>query len=533
MATIRPVCSATARKLSGDELAETGVVPPNECFDAEKVLAGERDDRLEVDRQFVAVQGSLQVAVEVEAVHVRFVHRRLEHHHAVLALSFGDVHRRIGVAHHRLGVFPELNECNPDAGPNVESTLGDELPACRTIAGSARGSRRVRLIVHVAQQDGELVATEPSNHVAVADTTLQASSDLDQQRIARGVSEAVVDRLEVVEVDEQDRPVSAVVIVDGLLQMRAEQGAVGQASERIVRRLKRQSALEHPELLERLFQSAVLQCGCGVVGQSLGQTCVRRIEPDDLTEAIGDHQRTGDTDLAAQRGDDRIPIAAQRQELGGRPLHVRTENRGLAGSQQADQQVVALAQCLQGLHLIARPDPHTHRLFARLGEVDQLGSFGVEGVTGMPEEVDDRRFQLRRLVQQLRRLVQEVETLVSATLRRVRPIGQVGTRRRYDQQPGDARLSVENDHRDDAEARREDRRDRIRSAAPARRSVRRQKPVEIEMTTNTRTTEISASMSRAKPPCNKTAWSSGERRVASPRNTATANDWWSTRTRRR
>ena len=111
--------------------------------------------------------------------------------------------------------------------------------------------------------------------------------------------EAVVDRLEVVEVDEQHRSVTTVVVVDGLLEVRAEQGAVGQTGERVVRRLKRQSALEHSELLERLFESAILQRGRGVVGQGLCQTRVCRIESDDLTEAIGNHQCAGDPNLAA------------------------------------------------------------------------------------------------------------------------------------------------------------------------------------------------------------------------------------------
>ena len=53
-------------------------------------------------------------------------------------------------------------------------------------------------------------------------------------------------------------------------------------------------------------------------------------------------------------------------------------------------------------------------------------------------------------------------------------------------------------------------------AAPARRSVSRQEPVEMEMTTNTRTTEMRASMSSARPPFNKTAWSSGVRRACQP-----------------
>ena len=135
-----------------------------------------------------------------------------------------------------------MNESNADAGTDVEAPLRDR---CRHIERSedrCRRRGRARRILGVAQQDGELVTTEASNHISVGDTALQTSGDLDQQRIASGVSEAVVDRLEVVEIDEQHGAVTPVVLPDGLLQMRAEQRAVGQTRERIVQRLKCQSA---------------------------------------------------------------------------------------------------------------------------------------------------------------------------------------------------------------------------------------------------------------------------------------------------
>ena len=117
----------------------------------------------------------------------------------------------------------------------------------------------------------------------------------------------------------------------------------------------------------------------------------------------------------------------------------------------------------------------------------------------MAQQLDDRRFELGRLVQQLGRLVQEVETLVAPALRGVRPVGEVGAGSWHDQQPGDARLSVDHDHGDDAEAGREDRRDSPKPT-PERRSASRHEPAEIEMTTNTKMTESTASTSSARPP---------------------------------
>ena len=56
----------------------------------------------------------------------------------------------------------------------------------------------------VLGQDRELVAAEPGDQVVVADEAADPLGDRDEQRVAGGVAEGVVDDLEVVEVDEQD-----------------------------------------------------------------------------------------------------------------------------------------------------------------------------------------------------------------------------------------------------------------------------------------------------------------------------------------
>ena len=62
----------------------------------------------------------------------------------------------------------------------------------------------VVVVLDVLEQDAELVAAEPGRRVAVAQAAAQPGRHLPEQRVAGGVPEAVVDGLEVVEVDEQD-----------------------------------------------------------------------------------------------------------------------------------------------------------------------------------------------------------------------------------------------------------------------------------------------------------------------------------------
>ena len=56
-----------------------------------------------------------------------------------------------------------------------------------------------------SQQDDELVAAEPGDGVRAADDVLQARAERDEEVVAGLVAERVVDRLELVDVEQQHR----------------------------------------------------------------------------------------------------------------------------------------------------------------------------------------------------------------------------------------------------------------------------------------------------------------------------------------
>ena len=93
--------------------------------------------------------------------------------------------------------------------------------------------------LHLLEQDAELVAAEAGHGVAGADAAAEAGGHRRQEPVAGGVAEAVVDGLEVVEVDEQHgaEVAGAAAAVEGVLHPVAEQAAVGQPGERVVERL--------------------------------------------------------------------------------------------------------------------------------------------------------------------------------------------------------------------------------------------------------------------------------------------------------
>ena len=70
---------------------------------------------------------------------------------------------------------------------------------------AARGVHGLLRIGEVAEQQGELVAAEARHGVAGPDDLAQPLRDLDQQHVAPGVAEALVDGLEAIDVEEQHR----------------------------------------------------------------------------------------------------------------------------------------------------------------------------------------------------------------------------------------------------------------------------------------------------------------------------------------
>ena len=88
----------------------------------------------------------------------------------------------------------------------------------------------------ILQDDDELIAAKPGDHVASPHAAPQPAADLGQQAIAGVMAEEIVDDLEAIEIDEQHRqlPVPAPRQLDGKVQQLVEQLAVRQVREAVV-----------------------------------------------------------------------------------------------------------------------------------------------------------------------------------------------------------------------------------------------------------------------------------------------------------
>ena len=136
-----------------------------------------------------------------------------------------------------------------------------------------RHTRRPLAVLHVLQDDRELVAPQPRHRIGTAGAGLQPLGHLLQQLVAPVVAQGVVDVFEMVQVNEQQRKLRAGLlrVLHALLQPVLEQGAVGQRGQRIEigqrvvvpLRLAHQPHARHGHPCQRRQQQADDQAGQG------------------------------------------------------------------------------------------------------------------------------------------------------------------------------------------------------------------------------------------------------------------------------
>ena len=222
------------------------MVPAEQRLDACHRAGHDVHLRLVLEDQLVALDGAAQVVGECEALgdpDLQFVGVELV---VVAAVRFRLVHRGVGLLQQRLGVgIPEWVEGCADAGGHEDLGARER---------NAHGEFAQQLVEHhlelfdarqILDQDGELIAAQAPDGVLAAQAPFEALADLLQELVAGRVAERVVDVLEVVEVDEEQRqqPFVPARALHGLGQPVAEQIAIGQARQRIELRERARSVL--------------------------------------------------------------------------------------------------------------------------------------------------------------------------------------------------------------------------------------------------------------------------------------------------
>ena len=120
--------------------------------------------------------------------------------------ALGGVHRDVGTAEQLVARRPVLwRDGDSDARPRLERNAGDLEQLGDHGSEPLGNDERARRVGCVLGDDGELVTAEARDELSGAERGGEPLRDLDEQLVAAVVTERVVDLLEPVEVDEEDR----------------------------------------------------------------------------------------------------------------------------------------------------------------------------------------------------------------------------------------------------------------------------------------------------------------------------------------
>ena len=214
--TIRPVSSASGMNDSGGTRPRTGCCQRTSASKPTIRSVVEVDQRLVVDAQLAALDRAPEVVLHVDPVHRLVGHRRLEQRRSAAdGVGLGADHRDLGLAEHLVRRRPArpadgdpsdalMNQSRPPIGNGARSSCADPLG---DPAGVVDVDDRV-------EDDPELVAAEARDRVARPERADEALADRGQEPVADGVADALVDDLEPVEVEQDDRDRVGVVGLD-------------------------------------------------------------------------------------------------------------------------------------------------------------------------------------------------------------------------------------------------------------------------------------------------------------------------------
>ena len=215
--------------------------PAQQRLDSADLAAAQVDLRLPRKRQLGPRERRAQVGFELDAALHLEVHGLVIEHALPAPRHFGPAHREIGVAHQPVsGAAIGRKHADAHRRPQlVRLRMDHERVAHRLqqLFGDARG---VAGRIDGRQQDHELVAAETRHHVLVAHAVADAAAGLLQRRVAARQARRVVDMLELVEVDEQQREAAGFAqrAADFLGQPVLQIAPVGQGRDFIVVRLQ-------------------------------------------------------------------------------------------------------------------------------------------------------------------------------------------------------------------------------------------------------------------------------------------------------
>ncbi len=223
-------------EFAGRDKAFGRVFPAQQGFERYDVGRRHVEQGLEVELELAALHRRLQVLFHLQPDQQLLVHFRLVEAPVVAAFRLDAIERQVGARQqvvHVLGVVRRHGDADadPDLGAHAEQGEG-RLHRLNDAPGQQLGILGALDFL----DDGEFVAAHAGHDVAFAHALLQPRRDFNEKLVAGQVAIAVIDHLEAVEVEAEQGQMRLMAVRAGQhpLHVLGEQGAVGQAGQRVV-----------------------------------------------------------------------------------------------------------------------------------------------------------------------------------------------------------------------------------------------------------------------------------------------------------
>ena len=359
--------------------------PAHERLEGDDRLAVGRDNRLVMQQELVVGDGLAQIVLDRLAHADGLVHLPLEDAVAVAPLAFRFVEGGVGEPHEGLAVAPVLRrEGDADGDAHRDRRLADIEWPRHAVENAPRQELGRFRVAQPGLDDGEFVAAEPRQRVAFAEQVLQALRRQLEEPVAGLVAEGVVDVLEAVEIEEQDRKpgIGAREPVQLLVETLRKQETVRQSGQRVA-----------PEqVLGRLFAGGEAAGDPADVEHEEGDEddCQSRSEDRQRHEASA-HHIAGAVGLPSEIGADLAMGVIERHPDPVRAGRPRRQGQAAHGMQIGERLHVLPGELLIG----DRDGPlDRNRLFRRTARVQRQRRDGV-GADPVADEAVDSELVLR------------------------------------------------------------------------------------------------------------------------------------------
>ena len=182
--------------------AALGVEPAHQGLGPDQGLVAQPHLGLEIGAQVASGDGAAQIRFQYQSLDKRGVHCLIVEHAGVAPVLLGSVQGGVGVSHQ----FGEVDavvrvERDTDGNGDLQRVAGhgERLAKRRQ---DLTGHPQCPLLVDLGQQQYKFVTSQPTDRILGPGKRLEALSDLDQQIVALGVTERIVDFLEAVQIEK-------------------------------------------------------------------------------------------------------------------------------------------------------------------------------------------------------------------------------------------------------------------------------------------------------------------------------------------